>query len=225
MELREGDETRLELPSDLTNTERKFIHQLAGQLGLVSKSTGKGENRRIAITKRAEVKKSTGNEESMPILNIGKSGIDALKRHTKKFPPTHQEELESRETGASLVEAVMQGDNSDEAVAATLNHLGLGVAQEAQLKRPYEKRVDLERRKSRHAHYQSQKRSNSNYTKFLEHRSRLPAYSRQDEIVSIVAANPVTVIQGETGCGKSTQCPQFLLDANPTANIVVTQRK
>jgi HrpA-like RNA helicase len=225
MELREGEDSRLELPSDLTNTERKFIHQLAGQLGLVSKSTGKGENRRIAVSRRAEVKNSTGDEESMPVLNIGKSGIDSLKRHTKKFPPTHEEVLESRETGASLMEAVMQGEKTDEAVAATLNYLGLGVPKEAQIVKPYEKHVNLERRKSRHAYYQSQKTSNDKYAKTIENRSKLPAFSRQEEIVSTIAANPVTVIQGETGCGKSTQCPQFLLDANPTANIVVTQRK
>ena len=38
-----------------------------------------------------------------------------------------------------------------------------------------------------------------------------------------IANNAVTIISGETGCGKSTQIPQFLLDANPTASIVVTQ--
>ena len=57
------DETILELPPTLTNTERKFLHQLAPQLGLKSKSTGKGENRRIAVSKRAETKKKTGDEE------------------------------------------------------------------------------------------------------------------------------------------------------------------
>jgi hypothetical protein len=36
---------QIEMPSDLTNTERKFIHLLASQLGLKSKSSGKGENR------------------------------------------------------------------------------------------------------------------------------------------------------------------------------------
>ena len=227
MQLREGNETRMEFPPTLTNTERKFIHQLAGQLGLVSKSTGKGENRRIAVTKRAEVKKTTGTEESMPVLRIGKKGIDALRRHMNKHPPTHTEELESRETGASLVEAMAAGDDDggDTAIATALTQLGLGVTKEARKSPPKIKRVDLERRKAKHAAFQLQKQSNpTKYQRMMQTRSKLPAYSRQDEIVATVAANPVTVIQGETGCGKSTQCPQFLLDANPTANIVVTQR-
>ena len=38
---------RIEMPADLTNTERKFIHQLATQLGLQSKSHGKGEERYV----------------------------------------------------------------------------------------------------------------------------------------------------------------------------------
>lgn len=226
MDLREGEDNRMEFPPTLTNTERKFIHQLASQLGLTSKSTGKGDNRRIVVTKRDEVKKSTaGSDDSMPLLNVGKRGVDSLKRHIKKFPPTYEEELESRETGASLVAAVSKGEGADETVVATLNQLGLGYPKEAPIIQPKKKYVDLERRRASHASYQSQKKSNDEYDRIIQNRSKLPAFSRQDEIVSIVAENPVTIIQGETGCGKSTQCPQFLLDANPTANIVVTQRK
>lgn len=228
MNLREGEETRLELPTTLTNTERKFIHELAAQLGLVSKSTGKGENRRIVVTKRAETKKKTGDEEAMPELNIGKSGIKILKQHISKFPLSKDEDLESRETGSSLVNAILGDDgNDDEKLGNTLNRLGLGVKKGATIVQPREKHVNLEKRRSRHAFYQQQKKAGANaqqYQKAIASRTKLPAFSRQQEIVATVAANPVVVIQGETGCGKSTQCPQFLLDANPDANIVVTQR-
>ena len=38
--------------------------------------------------------------------------------------------------------------------------------------------------------------------------------SMQDKIVSMIDTNPVVVIQGPTGCGKTTQVPQFLLDSS-----------
>jgi HrpA-like RNA helicase len=139
-----------------------------------------------------------------------------------KFPPTHAEALESRETGSSLVEAI--GGGNDTVIAATLKQLGLGGNKEAPKIRGRVKHVNLERRKAMHANFQKQKKTHKNHSKMIQNRSKLPAFARQAEIVATVAANPVTIIQGETGCGKSTQCPQFLLDANPTANIVVTQR-
>ena len=250
MDLREGSETRLEFPSTLTNTERKFIHQLASQLGLVSKSTGKGENRRIAVTKRNDNAKGgknlDGDEDdlnSIPTLLVGKAGKQALDRHMKLYPPTHTEELESYETGASLVEAFTQAashgvsgnnddgndnDNNDMTLVAALNQLGLGVQNEAKLDLSKKQRfVNLEQRRQRHSTIQQSKQSPSNYQLYqqmLQRRKQLPAYKHMADIVETVAANSVTIIQGDTGCGKSTQVPQFLLDANPTCNIIVTQR-
>ncbi|KAJ8338689.1 hypothetical protein SKAU_G00354750 [Synaphobranchus kaupii] len=43
-------------------------------------------------------------------------------------------------------------------------------------------------------------------------RRSLPVYDRQDEIVRIVKESRVVLIVGETGSGKTTQIPQFLLD-------------
>ena len=41
----------------------------------------------------------------------------------------------------------------------------------------------------------------------------LPIHARRQEIVDTIRAHPVTVIAGETGSGKTTQIPKFLLDA------------
>lgn len=49
------------------------------------------------------------------------------------------------------------------------------------------------------------------------------------EIVSAVTDHSVVIIRGNTGCGKTTQVPQFILDHNIAmgtaahCNIVVTQ--
>lgn len=43
-------------------------------------------------------------------------------------------------------------------------------------------------------------------------RQGLPAFSKKDEIVKTVRTHRVTVVEGETGCGKSTQVPQYILD-------------
>ena len=57
--------------------------------------------------------------------------------------------------------------------------------------------------------------------KIKEDRRTLPIASYEDDIVSAVKANQAVVVAGDTGCGKSTQVPQFLL--NGFQRIVCTQ--
>ena len=40
----------------------------------------------------------------------------------------------------------------------------------------------------------------------------LPIFREKERIIQSVRSNPVTIIIGDTGCGKSTQLPQFILD-------------
>lgn len=46
------------------------------------------------------------------------------------------------------------------------------------------------------------------------HRVKLPAWEHRREVAELVKDNSVVLICGDTGCGKSTQVPQFLLDAS-----------
>jgi len=41
----------------------------------------------------------------------------------------------------------------------------------------------------------------------------LPIISEEQQIVETILLNPVTIIYGETGSGKTTQVPQFLYEA------------
>ncbi|XP_077537769.1 ATP-dependent RNA helicase TDRD9-like [Haemaphysalis longicornis] len=55
----------------------------------------------------------------------------------------------------------------------------------------------------------------------------LPIYECRDEVLRMVETYPVVVIQGATGCGKTTQVPQYILEECASrgvhCNIVVTQ--
>ncbi|XP_078039431.1 putative ATP-dependent RNA helicase DHX57 [Augochlora pura] len=76
-----------------------------------------------------------------------------------------------------------------------------------------------------------EKQNSTKYKKMKEIRRKLPAWSKMDNILETIHEHQVTIISGETGCGKSTQVPQFLLDDwilnRPTlkehVNIICTQ--
>jgi hypothetical protein len=48
--------------------------------------------------------------------------------------------------------------------------------------------------------------------KWINQDTKLPVYSQKDKILSIIETNSITIIQGNTGSGKSTQIPQYILD-------------
>ncbi|XP_063993433.1 putative ATP-dependent RNA helicase DHX57 [Diachasmimorpha longicaudata] len=57
-----------------------------------------------------------------------------------------------------------------------------------------------------------EKMKNPRYLKMKESRRKLPAWSMMTHLLEAIDQNQVVIISGETGCGKSTQVPQFILD-------------
>jgi len=68
-----------------------------------------------------------------------------------------------------------------------------------------------------------QRRALPAYAKLGEKREQLPAFLQRREVVEMVRDSQVVLLSGETGCGKSTQVPQLILDACPQAKILVMQ--
>ncbi|XP_072264096.1 ATP-dependent DNA/RNA helicase DHX36 [Pyxicephalus adspersus] len=56
------------------------------------------------------------------------------------------------------------------------------------------------------------KRTNPRYLEMQRFREKLPSYTMKEEIIKVINTSQVTVISGETGCGKTTQVTQFILD-------------
>ncbi|KAL6264710.1 hypothetical protein P5V15_004809 [Pogonomyrmex californicus] len=63
----------------------------------------------------------------------------------------------------------------------------------------------------------------------MKERSTLPVFTKKNEIMNAVNENPIIIIRGNTGCGKTTQVCQFILDdyiasgQGAYCSIVVTQ--
>ena len=57
-----------------------------------------------------------------------------------------------------------------------------------------------------------------------EERKKLPIWSAREPLLKMIEENQVTILLGETGCGKSTQLPQFLLSKYQAKGIIgITQ--
>ncbi|SCV74256.1 BQ2448_6688 [Microbotryum intermedium] len=67
------------------------------------------------------------------------------------------------------------------------------------------------------------------YADMMAVRSKLPAFDMKHRIVDLVSSNRVVIVSGETGSGKTTQVPSFILDdaiakgQAGSINIIVTQ--
>ncbi|EGC33048.1 hypothetical protein DICPUDRAFT_56694 [Dictyostelium purpureum] len=64
------------------------------------------------------------------------------------------------------------------------------------------------------------------YYEILEKRKELPVWKQKEDFINMVKKNQVVVLVGETGSGKTTQIPQFVVDAgliSPGKMVGVTQ--
>ncbi|EEF42011.1 ATP-dependent RNA helicase, putative [Ricinus communis] len=177
--------------ANLSNRERAVVHEVCKKLGMKSKSTGRGHQRRVSIYKIIQ-KADTGNgKESLTNLTFSEESKLVLQELFAYYPP------EDGELGAKIVgnckakDSIIQGKKD-------------GIfSMPSMAKADITKKVES---------LNSRIEKDANLRQIVEQRSKLPIASFRDVITSTVESHQIVLISGETGCGKTTQVPQYLLE-------------
>lgn len=175
------DSKELEFPTSLFSEERAYVHVLAKEFGLKSKSRGKGLNRYVTVYKR---------EGSTIVQADAVLALTGTTHHTicnllTDYPLTNKERQDllpvTERDRTFIPEAVSLRDS------AKLSNTRPG------FNGPIIPPVSVN-------------------PEFLPYRQSLPIWQMRDTIMQAINANQVVIISGETGCGKTTQVPQFIMD-------------
>lgn len=191
---------------------------------MVSKSSGKGDDRHITVRKVAERKRvamgADGEEEDLPALRIGTKGIHELHKYIAAYPPDEIERMESCETGSSLLYSLKtksrecssnSDDNntkkqqSDVDILQMLEsfHMTPSTPIQEEQKHLHSRPVDPKQRRQWHKKSQQARYRDPKYAAMKRQRQRLPSFKYATQICEAIQSNSVVIISGDTGCGKS----------------------
>uniref|UniRef100_A0A8C9ZK22 RNA helicase n=1 Tax=Sander lucioperca TaxID=283035 RepID=A0A8C9ZK22_SANLU len=179
---RYSDQKEMEFPSSLSSTERAFIHRVAQSLGYISKSKGKGPNRSLTLRKK------NGSEKPRPTmpLPLSHNSLYFIRSLLQRFPISNKERIDmqpSNKRSGNILQLFPLDGSCDRTRASGRLNNGIPMV--------------------------PRRRSPSELDSF---RRSLPVHERQKEIIQLIRENKVVLVMGETGSGKTTQIPQFLLD-------------
>ncbi|XP_056622648.1 ATP-dependent DNA/RNA helicase DHX36 [Triplophysa dalaica] len=112
-------------------------------------------------------------------------------QNNQRLPKTELKEEKQNE----LETSVKTGLNCEKDLQYLCHYVQRQPSLDEELKKDLQKKID-----------------NQRYLDMLKFREQLPSYAMKEELVRLITENQVLVISGETGCGKTTQVTQFILD-------------
>ncbi|XP_044041528.1 putative ATP-dependent RNA helicase DHX57 isoform X2 [Siniperca chuatsi] len=177
----------------------------------------------LSIAKTKSVR-STASEESRSSSSISRSNHTNSRRTA---PPNNQRPTDLKETGEA--EELDERDEEDEDEAVPVESESYVNLRKKMVNKHNLKIDNLLQENGKLCREFQKKRSSRPFRSMLEHRRKLPAWQEKENILDLLDRCQVLVVSGMTGCGKTTQIPQFILDASlngraeQVANIICTQ--
>lgn len=193
------------MEANLTNFERAAVHILCRKMGMTSKSSGKGKQRRVSVFKN-KTKADKKKKENLTCFTFSEEAKLVLRDVFTRYPP------DDCEMGEKMVGKL--GGNTNKIRRKKDDIFSRPVMSKAEI----EKKVES---------LTSTVENVPKLKQIAEKRSKLPIASFRDHITMTIDSHQVVLISGETGCGKTTQVPQYILDymwgKGETCKIICTQ--
>ncbi|XP_047970216.1 DExH-box ATP-dependent RNA helicase DExH1 isoform X1 [Salvia hispanica] len=211
-QMKTGNEQEMVIRQKFGKDDQQILADMAQQLGLYFHAYNKGKV--LVVSK-------------VPLPNY-RADLD------EKHGSTKNEISMSTETQArvgfllrsSYVAKVVQNMSSSSSGPATYQSKPAEMEREAPVQ--YND-TDFERLSIELKQKQEKMREGNSVKAMLAFREKLPAFKVKSEFLKAVTNNQVLVVSGETGCGKTTQLPQFILEEEISSlrggscNIICTQ--
>uniref|UniRef100_A0A803KWM6 RNA helicase n=1 Tax=Chenopodium quinoa TaxID=63459 RepID=A0A803KWM6_CHEQI len=187
---------------NMTNHERAVVHQESKKMGMISKSSGKGKQRRVAVFK-SKPKLESSEQRENPVITFSDESKRVLNDLFIRYPPGEDEVGKEYSNGPT--------DNNNPRPRGKRENI---FCKPLMNKDEIEKQAELLTSKIQQKHHLqeiSKKRSKLPIATFqdvitstiLTH--QLPACKLIGSLTNVNFLEQVVLISGETGCGKTTQ--------------------
>ncbi|KAL8147578.1 hypothetical protein AgCh_005047 [Apium graveolens] len=188
----------------LTKFERAAVHLLCRKMGLEAKSFGSGCRRRISVYKRRVSGKQT-RKNNITRFTLSEKAKDVSLNLFTRYPP-------------------YDCGSGDKMAGKFVGKANRRRKADPFFSRPLMSKLDIRRKVEQ---LNAKLANDPKFKQITENRTKLPIASFRDAITSAIDSHQVVLISGETGCGKTTQVPQYVLDhvwsKHKTCKIICTQ--
>ncbi|KAK4278921.1 hypothetical protein QN277_016695 [Acacia crassicarpa] len=175
----------------LSKNERALVHQISLKMGMKSKSSGTAKQRRLSVFKTVKKVDIATGLENLTYFAFSEEAQAVLGVLFTHHPPADGNLLEDM-IGRRNNKTDKTSENKDDTFS-------MPPMRKAEISKKLEE-------------FSSRMKTIPQLQQIATQRSNLPIAAFKDVISSTVQSHQVVLISGETGCGKTTQVPQYILD-------------